>query len=359
VYLLKARAMRWTIFSFCFVLISALITSAQVVTVGCAGSSGTYDFVTLASALAAPNVSDIIVSGTCTETSEWITGRQLTIAGTPGAAIASVGGSLATKSPLLRLKSLILEDWMIFASEGNVELENVIIRHAGHGLEIWKAAQLSMTATVIEDSGVGISVRPGGHVFLNGSNTIRNNQIGITADGGTAWIVWSNEISNNQYGIRLLNGASATIAGPLLLTDNSYGIALTSSSVTLNQQSGAPILSSNGIAGDSNSGAIIAEGNSHVDLFDSQVINNHSHAIIVRDNSTIRTANDTITGNAGNGLRLLTLSSAHIYGGTTMTGNGGGDLACSLNSFASGYKSGIGKMTCLTFTPSNEAPLWW
>lgn len=348
--------------SACFLLCS-LTLSAQTVTVGCAGAGGgPFDFATLSDALAAPNVSDILVSGTCNETNSLsVTGRQLNITGTPGATISSPSGSgsLGSKSPLLRVQNLTLDNWMVSAGEGNIEVTNCVLRHSNHALEIWKQAMITLTGTTIEDASVGISIRQGGFAFLNGSNTIRNSQVGISVDGGAAWLVWSNEISGNQYGMRLLNGASASVDGPLVLANNSFGVALTGSSIKFTQQEGSPILRNNGVSGDSNTAAILAEGNSHVDIFDSQVINNRSHAIILRDNATARAANTLITGNAGNGIRLLTLSSAHLYGGMTISGNGGGDLVCSINSFASGYRSGIGRMACLTFTPSSETPLWW
>ncbi len=343
-----------------FLLASTCLLSAQVVTVGCSGGPG-FDYTTLSAALAASNVSDIIVSGSCTEdTRVYITGRQLNITGTAGATIASSSGngSLGTKSPLLRLRNLILDNYMVFAPEGNVEFDTCIIRNSGNGVEIWKQAQVSMTSTIVEDNDIGISVRLGGHLLLNGLNTIRNNRIGISDDGGTVWIAWANDFTSNQTGLRLFDGARANVAGAVTFTDNQFGIALTNGSVQTSQQDGHPLFRNNGTSGDPATAAIVAEDNSHVDLFDSQIINNRSHGVLIRDNSTIRTTNDTISGNAGNGIRLLSLSSGHIYTGMTIMGNGGGDLVCSLNSFAGGYKAGIGKMGCLTFTPTTEVQLW-
>lgn len=351
-----------------FLLLPTAAVSAQTVTVGCAGAAGTFNYTSLGAALAAlqPNEAqyqEVIVSGTCTEAVEIGAFADLAITGTPGATITNPGNlAIGSAAKILELRNLTIGPsslGVFVRGAGVVIITDCVIRENGNGVEVFPQGEAAITSTVIEDNQhTGIGVRPGGSLFLNGLNTIRHNEVGITAEGGTAWIAWANEISNNTFGIRLRNGSSATVVGALLLADNQFGIVLTNSSVTLNRQDGSPILRGNGVVGDSNTAAIIAEGNSHVDLFDGQVINNHSHGVVLRDNSSLRTANDTITGNAGSGIRLLSLSTAHIYGGMKISGNSGGDLACSLNSFTTGYRSGIAKMACLTFTPSTEPPLY-
>lgn len=352
-----------------FLLLATAAVSAQTVTVGCAGAAGTFNYTSLGAALAAlqPNEAqyqEVIVSGTCTEAVEIGAFADLAITGTPGATITNPGNlAIGSAAKILELRNLTIgpAGLGLFVRTGSVTLTNCIIHEAGVGLEVRPQSQADLNSTTIEDNDRGIELTgPGGFLFIEFSNAIRHNRIGIASEGGSIWIAGAGaEITNNVYGIRLRNRSSLKMNSPALFENNNFGIALTDSSAQLDgSYGGGQTFQANGVAGDSNTAAIIAEGNSHVDLFGAQVSNNHSHGVVLRDNSSLRTANDTITGNAGSGIRLLSLSTAHIYGGMKISGNSGGDLACSLNSFATGYKSGIAKMACLTFTLSTEPPLY-
>ncbi|MFQ5927288.1 MAG: right-handed parallel beta-helix repeat-containing protein, partial [Terriglobia bacterium] len=104
-------------------------------------------------------------------------------------------------------------------------------------------------------------------------------------------------------------------------------------------------------------GGIVALGNSHLELFSSEVRNNVGSGVVLRENSSARIFNNTITGNGGNGVRVIRLSTARLFAPNTITGNGNFDFFCAPNSFASGDKTGVGRMFCPKFDQSPEPML--
>lgn len=366
---------------------------ANNVTVGCAGATGTFDFSTLQSALDALHAvsnrnHQVTVSGTCSEVVTVFDFENLRIIGTPGATLDDPGPSVPGNTLLaiilsknvfvqgLTLDGLGLQGrtMSIIVDSSSVNFDQCIFQNASAGIFLPHGSTVNVSESTIQNNNLGIRVSgsvmtmgaPGGglaqsYLQNNGTGiqvdenaqmnvytttTIQNNSgVGVNVTGGRLRLCCAGNIQilNNRRGIAV-NYGSVDMIGPVLIQGNTISaLLLVGSQASIG---GGQTIQQNGTDGRLN-GGIIARGNSHLDLFSSQVTNNHGGGVVLRDNSSARILDNTITGNSGGGVTLLILSSAVISG--MITGNSGVDLSCSPDSFAYGDNSQVGKQFCSRF----------
>jgi parallel beta helix pectate lyase-like protein len=370
--------------------------SANNVTVGCAGAAGVFDFNSLQSALNALHAisnrnHQITLSGTCTETANITDFENLRLIGTPGATLVDPGpGGPGDPNAVLvvQLSKNVFVQGITLQGLGStggtlsivfdstsVNFDQCTFQNAGAGIFLNQGSFVNVSESVIQNNGLGIRVSgsvmtvgaPGGgpaqtYLQNNGTGiqvdenaqmnvytttTIQNNSgVGINVTGGRLRLCCAGNIQilNNFRGIAV-NYGSVDMIGPVVVQGNTVsGVLLNGSQASIG---GGQTIQQNGSAGRL-SGGIIARGNSHLDLFSSQIVNNTGSGVVLRDNSSARIFDNTISGNSGGGVTLLILSSAAITG--TITGNAGVDLSCSPDSFAYGDDSLVGKKFCSRFS---------
>lgn len=400
-----------------FLLMAILIFSdrqahAATVTVGCAGASGSFNFSTITDALTSLAGSGksghtIIISGKCTESLFLEGWDHLQLVGTPGATLVAsrapfapalniVGSEAITISGLAVQGTgtgpsdnnpAIIADSTVGFSNCTIEnggggatggvfilgvsrvriLQSIIQNNQPQGIRVDPGADLELgavdpvaepTSSVVRGNTIGVVVFSGGHADIFGSTVIQNNNLfGIFADAGSVRLCCEQgqrQIINNGVGVILANGSTLQVNGPALLQGNTqFGLLLNGSSAAFLFNGGQKI-QQNGTPGNSFSGGILARFGSQLDLSVSgEVVNNIGPGLVVRNNSSARISNQTITGNGGAGVSVFILSSAEVFG-NTISGNGEADLRCSPDSFASGNRAGIQKLFCPNF---NVEPL--
>ena len=164
---------------------------AQAVTVGCAGASGgPFDFPTLTAALAANptgNV-EIDVSGTCTEAVVVAGAQNLSIVGTPGAALVDPGGSPPNFGAVLEIdnsQNVLVRALLIQVASRDVNnaipislVQSSDVRifgsklegaGASDGIDMFQSTVRLIGATVIENNNDGLGDGEGVAVFGPGS----------------------------------------------------------------------------------------------------------------------------------------------------------------------------------------------
>ena len=388
------------------VLILAGNAHAMLVTVGCPGGTpGTYPSIGAAiTALSSQpqNQHQIVVSGTCTENIQVHNFSDLQITGKPSATILDAGGGTPSSTPAI-----------VFSVRSRLTLENLTIGITGSaapfvpvmiagtamsnvtivrctlqggafpgGLWVNRGASATLRSTVIQDNAnAGVRVDAGGDLvisevfpgdpptiiqrhngngvivsdgatvtFRDGGNVIQNNGSGISSAGGHVFLCCDSgsKIVNNRVGIRA-NGGTVRVNSEFDISDNAIaGVLLTGANGALTAGS----YSNNGMAGEVSSGGVVAEGSSHVDLFNASVSNNRGSGLVLRESSSARVFNNEIESNGGSGIRLTAMSTATLFGANTATGNGSYDLFCTPNSYGSGDDSGIKKKFCPGFDQS-------
>jgi hypothetical protein len=375
------------------------------VTVGCPGGSpGTYPSLTAALAVLQPQPQLfhlIQVSGTCTENVEIEGFSELHIIGTPSATILDTGLGSPTAPPAIivtRRSNVRLENLTLGATGSAAPFVPLIVGGGANTVELTKCTlqggsfpggmwvqrdgSASLQGVTIQDNGnSGVRVDAGASLlvaegflpwgpsviqrnpfagitlsdsatllFRDGGNVIRSNGTGINSAGGSVFLCCDggSKIVENRVGIRA-NGGTVRVNSPFEIDGNSIGgILLTGANAALN----TVLLRNNGTAGDPTSGAVLAEGSSHVDLFSSEVTGNRGSGLVLRDNSSARVFQNVITGNGGSGIRATALSTVTLFAGNGIEGNSDYDLFCAPNSFGSGNADGVKKMFCAGFDRS-------
>ncbi len=393
---------------FLFSLLIALAASpaaAMNVTVGCPGGApGTYGSISAAVAALQPEQAHtIFVSGTCTENVGVHGFEDLRIIGTPAATILDPG-ALPNNPPIVFVvrSRVALENLTIGVvpptsayvpvvvgggPTSSVELNRCTLQGGDFpgGLWVHPGSLAVLRSTVIQDnvnSGArvdagarivvselfpgdapsiiqrntfaGIGLSDGATLtFRDGGNVIQNNNTGINTSGGHVFLCCDagSKIVNNRIGIRA-NGGTVRVNSPFLFENNSVAaIFVTGANAIL---SGGQTYRNNGTSGDVTTGAVVAEGSSHVDLFDAEITENHGSGLVLRENSSARVFDDRIRNNEGSGVRVTALASVTSFGLNTIDGNGSYDLFCAPNSFGSGDATGIRKMFCPGFDQSPQ-----
>ena len=362
---------------------------ANNVTVGCAGSTGSFDFSTLQSALDALHTisnrnHQVTVSGTCTEAVTVFDFENLRIIGTSGATLADPGpsapGDPNTVFAVILSKNVFVQGLTfngagpqgrtlsIISDSIGVGFDQCMFQNASAGIFLPRGSTVNVSESTIQNNNLGVRVSgsvmsigaPGGgpaqsyiqsnrtgiqvdenaQMDVYTTTTIQNNSgVGVNVTGGRLRLCCAGNIQilNNRRGIAV-NYGSVDMIGPVLIQGNSIsGVLLVGSQASIG---GGQTIQQNG-------SGVVVRGNSHLDLFSSQIANNQGVGVVLRDNATARILDNTITGNSGGGVTLLILSSAAVTG--TITGNGGTDLSCSPDSFAYGDDSQIGKKFCSRF----------
>ena len=79
-------------------------------------------------------------------------------------------------------------------------------------------------------------------------------------------------------------------------------------------------------------------------------------SFVLRDNASATLVDTTVTGNGAEGIRVVRLSTAGLFGPlvNTIARNGGFDFFCAPNSFGYGDPSGVGRMYCPGFDQSPQ-----
>ncbi len=207
---------------------------------------------------------------------------------------------------------------------------------------------------IIQRNTAGIRLRAGSHIVIWGNNIIRDNGQGVVSNGGHVYLCCTPGLviaDNLSSGISIQLGGDVQANSPVTFENNGFaGVRLVSGSAILTT---GQIFRGNGQVGNSESGAIVATGNAHVELFNAEITGNNSHGLLLQDNSSARIFNNTIQNNLGNGIRVIAMSTARLFAPATVTGNAI-DLFCAPNSFARGGDSGVGKKFCPGFDRSPE-----
>ncbi len=336
-------------------------------TVGCAGSSGTFDHASLGAALAAvsQNGDTITVSGTCTELVVIAGFNNLTIIGTAGASVVEpLGGNPQgsvmeiTDSQNVQIQGLRIEavahtpatfitvvlignssvtfrDSTVVGSDntdginvvpnsnvaivGGTVIENnpdgsgVFASGSGASVDVFRAAPLGMPCPLIHNNGDGLDATNNATITVRQCATVRDNGItaGVAAfNGGTAIVAapqstpGSVQILNNPIGVLAAQGSRLRVSGPVLIQGNTLdGIRVRSSSV--GTISAGPTVTQNGGGG----------------FVCCAVPAGVSAAV----NSTLEIQAVTITNNPAPGVHLTDNSSARMFGeGLNISGNQGG-----------------------------------
>lgn len=187
-------------------LLFAIGMPAKATTVGCSGApSGTYDFATLTSAIAAAPLSNnsITIYGTCTETVV-ITGAQnLTLAGAAGSVLSDPGSGNAV---------------LDFESSQNVTLQNLKIQMASYtfygptpGILVDSSTLVIRSCDIEGAAGTdGIDINTLSNVLMLGNNLIENNNDG---QGDGEGINLTGPAANVQIGNGPGGGDCTTIQG--------------------------------------------------------------------------------------------------------------------------------------------------
>jgi Right handed beta helix region len=369
---------------------------ANVVSVGCPGSSGTFDFTSVnaaVSSLAALGRHDhaIIISGTCTEVVQLDDWDNLRLVGTTGAGIfapANPGGHIGIieiqnskrmgvsglrllgigtggpgpmfiKDSSVDVFQCTLENGGALAGGGMfVQGHSNVLIHASTiqnnspaGIRIDGPATVQVgdvgtalepVPTVVQGNDIGLQARASGIVGIHGKTIIQNNGVGVLVSGGQAVFCCDEgqrQVLNNQIGIFVLTGGKLETIGPVLVQGNQQlGIAIGGGSATIGAGN---VVRQNGAG-------IQVRASSSLRLSSGAVTNNSRFGIAVRDNSSAIINDESISGNP-DGIRVLILSSAAINGPGTVVGNTDADLTCSQDSLAYGDKTAIGKLSCPHF----------
>jgi hypothetical protein len=386
---------RW-LFLLLFVFLVAMQSRANVVTVGCASSSGTFDFTSVNDAvnfLSTLGQHDhaIVISGTCTETVVLDDWDNLLLIGNSGAGIfapANPGSNIGIieilhskrmrvsgldlrgtgtsgPSPMFVLDSSVsvfqctLENGGILAGGGmfvqghsNVGLSGTIVQNnSPNGIRVDGPATVQVgsvnttlepTPSVIQGNPVGLDARGSGLVGISGNSIIQNNGVGVRVSGGQAVFCCGDgqrQVLNNQVGIALDTGGKLETIGPVLVQGNAaFGVRIVGGRATIG---GGNTIQLNGVG-------ILVRASSTLNLSAGVVVNNSGPGITVRDASSAIISGESVSGNA-DGVRVLILSSAAVTGPNTIVGNNGTDLACTADSLGYGDKAAIGTLHCPNF----------
>src|SRR5262245_30418307 len=324
---------RWLFLLF-FALSAIKASQADTVSVGCSGSSGTFDFTTVNDAvnfLSTLGKHDhaIVISGTCTETvvlDDWDnlllignTGAGIFAPANPGSNIGIIeilhskrirvsgldlrGTGTSGPSPIFVLDSSVsvfqctLENGGVLAGGGmfvqghsNVGLSGTTVQNnSPNGIRVDGPATVQVgsvdtalepTPSVIQGNPVGLEARGSGLVGISGNSIIQNNGVGVRVSGGQAVFCCGDgqrQVLNNQVGIALVTGGKLETIGPVLVQGNAgFGVRIVGGSATIGdgntiQQNGAGIL---------------VRASSSLNLFGGAVVNNSGPGITVRDASS-------------------------------------------------------------------------
>lgn len=377
---------------------------AKNVLVDCTGHTGSFS--SLSAALKSlhrlsPRDHQIAVSGTCNESVLIQDFENLQLIGKPGATLTAPDFELVVlsieqsrnvtvtgfnirgleKSILVKIVDSLVAfkgctidgggssgDGMFAAGLSHVSIEASTVQNcASWGIRIDDNSVLDVGSVdtdpvpcIIQENLAGIRVnRSRANIF--GATIIRNNSFsGVTLQQGAALFCcdqMERKILDNRFGILVETGGKLEMFGPALIEGSQRaGIYLVGSSAKL-FGGGSQTIQRNGTAGDPFTGGIIVRNNSSLDLDSTLVTQNLSHGLVVRESSSARFFGDTnITSNSGDGVRVIGLSNATLFAPTKINNNQKPDLFCSANSFAPGDRTGVGRMNCPVFEPSNEPP---
>jgi hypothetical protein len=241
----------------------AVDMKANTVSVGCPGSSGTFDFSSINDAvnfLAAIGRHDhaIIISGTCTEVVALEDWDNLALSGTPGAGISAPSdpGGLIGIIEILDSKRMSVSGLKLhgtgtngpgpmFIKDSSVDVFQCTLENGGalagggmfvqghsdvhihastiqnnspSGIRIDGPATVEVgdtnlaqepSPTVVQGNDMGLQARASGLVTIAGKTIIQNNGIGVLVSGGQAVFCCDDgqrQVLNNQIGIFALTG---------------------------------------------------------------------------------------------------------------------------------------------------------
>ncbi len=348
-----------------------LTAAADNVTVGCSGASGTFDYSSLSTALAAVshNGDTITVSGTCTELVVIADFNNLTIIGTPGAKVVEPPGDNPQgdvvdigNSQNVAIQGLRIEAGphtpetaipVVGIGNSSVTFRDSTIEGSTQtdGMDVFPTSNVNIVGgTVIENNPDGAGVfASGSGVTVNvrrgpgpGCPVIQNNGDGLDADnnatitvrqcatisgngitnglgalnGGTVDVrnpqntPGSIQILNNAIGVFAANGSRLTVRGPVLIQGNSLdGIRVRSSSIgVIGASGGGPL------------GPTITQNGAGGFLCCAVPA-----GVSVAVNSTLEMSQASINNNPAAGVHLTDNSSARLFfPELQITGNQGG-----------------------------------
>jgi parallel beta helix pectate lyase-like protein len=407
-YMKWSRQLPWAAacLSFLMAALSPMPAHAIDVTVGCTGAVGSFDYTSITDALNALHAISnrnhtITISGTCTELVNIGDFENLALIGASGAMIFDPS-SVPSGGQVIRVqasKNILFQNLtlrgaanagrkVVTVTDSRVLFVDCTIERGNNfGLWVQGLSHVTLQGSVVQDNGTwGVRVDDSSFLEVASSGTvptiIRRNRTGLRVNRSRATIFAGTEIrdntsngvllqqgaalfccdesqskllNNGNVGILVETGGKLEMCGPTLVGGNTRaGIELTGSTAKLFCPTGQ-VISGNGTSGDPLTAGIIAAGNSQIDLLATQITGNASTGLLLRTGSSARIADvSSITGNAGVGASIANFSTLAIHGPIPLSGNGGVDLSCSSNTFASGDKSGIGKMKCPSFESSSE-----
>jgi hypothetical protein len=214
--------------------------------------------------------------------------------------------------------------------------------------------------TKVIDNWQGLSLLAGSKFIVQSITRIEGNLSGgITLDGASARF-WGGQYTvknNGAVGIAVSHGGSLHLTGEGMIEGHTRaGISLVGSAASL---AGNISIRNNGTPGGTMNGGIIATSGSVVSLntgTTGSITENGGPGLLVTHNSTARLQRATVSANHGAGVQVAALSSVLLFQANSIIGNTGFDLTCTPNSYGSGEKSGIGRMSCPVFDQSPAPP---
>lgn len=296
--------------------------------------------------------------------SDNITVRTLTLRGTP-----NVTGAMSVwNSRQIDIRDLTIENggseggaWIV--NSVGVMFANVIVQNNGNGFRIDGQSSVSVQGawepgstgiSLIQNNITGVIARTGGQIALRGDTVVRNNNVGITTNGGDFNVCCFEDIAhprieNNRFSGVSLRGGDSSIQGPLTVQDNGgFGVVAFGTDMRVAdavvQRNGGGII---GLSG-------------RMELNRVGISNNAGGGLVFTEGQRGRATATTITGNGAEGIDVQMLSVLGIASNTIVRDNKGFDVRCSPNSHAHGSKEGVDRMQCPGFnngpdpTPGGE-----
>jgi hypothetical protein len=218
------------------------------------------------------------------------------------------------------LAGLFLSSGATYATGGNTTIQN-------NGL----------TASLGPD-GFGVDVRGSGRIQFGsyvGPNVISGNRLGGVSLAENAEIsFWggSNTISGNgEIGIWNRLGSQITFAGNVVISGHSaIGVDISSKSQAFFDAGAGPnIIRNNGSGSAAVRAGIRVDGNSQLVLTGpNRITRNGGPGVLGDINSSMDVSGGVITGNQGDGIRLLHASVLDLGPETNLSGNSGNAIAC-------------------------------
>ena len=288
--------------------------------------------------------------------------RNLTIRGRSGSGAVSVWTSRRVDFDGVTIEGAGgVEGGLWVVESTDVFLRNVTIQDNGNGIRMDRSSVRIQGSWLPGETGTsrlqnnftGARVN-GGTLSVRGDTVIANNRIGIAGGGGEVRFCCAEDThfprieDNAIYGINL-HGGDLRIGSPITIRNSgSLGINM----IGTHAQLGNVTVRENGTGGISSSSGFLEVVRG--DISDNgRVGTNGGVGIRLINGATGRLLFNRITGNDGEGVDIQALSVAFAFE-NEIRGNGGFDLRCSPESYASGTKEMIGRLQCPRFAQAPD-----